>query len=103
MIRRPPRSTLFPYTTLFRSQRQIRKGYTPFTGRTVTFVRDERERERILAGPPARIISSSGMLTGGPSAWYATRLPPPEDASLPIHGYHDEEAPGRPLLDLAEP
>src|SRR5436190_13985381 len=24
MIRRPPRSTLFPYTTLFRSQRQIR-------------------------------------------------------------------------------
>src|SRR5438874_12751423 len=23
MIRRPPRSTLFPYTTLFRSQRQI--------------------------------------------------------------------------------
>src|SRR2546430_8745522 len=24
MIRRPPRSTLFPYTTLFRSQQQIR-------------------------------------------------------------------------------
>src|SRR2546430_12412984 len=24
MIRRPPRSTLFPYTTLFRSQNQIR-------------------------------------------------------------------------------
>src|SRR5256885_7329544 len=23
MIRRPPRSTLFPYTTLFRSQRQL--------------------------------------------------------------------------------
>src|SRR5688572_32536069 len=25
MIRRPPRSTLFPYTTLFRSRRQSRK------------------------------------------------------------------------------
>src|SRR3712207_8428904 len=25
MIRRPPRSTLFPYTTLFRSQREARK------------------------------------------------------------------------------
>src|SRR3712207_8880995 len=25
MIRRPPRSTLFPYTTLFRSHRQARK------------------------------------------------------------------------------
>src|SRR3712207_9408146 len=24
MIRRPPRSTLFPYTTLFRSQRQLK-------------------------------------------------------------------------------
>src|SRR5258705_9992347 len=26
MIRRPPRSTLFPYTTLFRSQRQASAG-----------------------------------------------------------------------------
>src|SRR5215813_14583304 len=26
MIRRPPRSTLFPYTTLFRSNRQVRSG-----------------------------------------------------------------------------
>src|SRR2546430_2847860 len=26
MIRRPPRSTLFPYTTLFRSNQTIRKG-----------------------------------------------------------------------------
>src|SRR5258706_14498013 len=25
MIRRPPRSTLFPYTTLFRSQRTLRR------------------------------------------------------------------------------
>src|SRR3989441_13327295 len=26
MIRRPPRSTLFPYTTLFRSERQLLRG-----------------------------------------------------------------------------
>src|SRR2546430_13934215 len=26
MIRRPPRSTLFPYTTLFRSEREQREG-----------------------------------------------------------------------------
>src|SRR5256885_5173358 len=25
MIRRPPRSTLFPYTTLFRSQKQVKR------------------------------------------------------------------------------
>ncbi len=83
-------------------QRQIRKGYLPFTGRNVTFVRDERDRERILAGPPACILSSSGMLTGGPSVWYAQRLAPLENASILITGYQDEEAPGRRLLDLAE-
>src|SRR2546430_6833559 len=34
MIRRPPRSTLFPYTTLFRSQARIRK-FPYFRFRTV--------------------------------------------------------------------
>src|SRR2546430_11828580 len=29
MIRRPPRSTLFPYTTLFRSSRDIAGGHRP--------------------------------------------------------------------------
>src|SRR6266496_3647567 len=31
MIRRPPRSTLFPYTTLFRSQRPLGTGVTAAT------------------------------------------------------------------------
>ncbi len=83
-------------------QRQIRKGYLPFTGPNITFVRDERERKRILAGPPACILSSSGMLTGGPSAWYAAQLAPQEQASIFITGYQDEESPGKRLLDLAE-
>jgi Cft2 family RNA processing exonuclease len=83
-------------------QRQIRKGFTPFTGRNVTFVRDERDRERILAGPPACILSSSGMLTGGPSVWYAARIAADPNASILITGYQDEESPGKRLLDLAE-
>ena len=83
-------------------QRQIRKGFLPFTGRNISFVRDERERERILAGPPACILSSSGMLTGGPSVWYAKRLAAQEQAAILITGYQDEEAPGKRLLDLAE-
>src|SRR3712207_8848674 len=29
MIRRPPRSTLFPYTTLFRSRQQVRDAVQP--------------------------------------------------------------------------
>ena len=83
-------------------QRQIRKGYLPFSGPNISFVRDERERKRILSGPPACILSSSGMLTGGPSAWYATHLAPQAEASILITGYQDEESPGKRLLDLAE-
>jgi Cft2 family RNA processing exonuclease len=93
---------LLPEFLTPRLQRQIRKGYLPFTGPNITFVRDEKERERILAGPPACILSSSGMLTGGPSAWYAARLAPNPNASILITGYQDEEAPGKKLLDLAE-
>src|SRR6266550_8911987 len=35
MIRRPPRSTLFPYTTLFRSRRHHQGGLTGYRGREV--------------------------------------------------------------------
>ncbi len=93
---------LLPEALSPRLQRQIRKGFLPFTGPNVTFVRDERDRERILAGPPACIISSSGMLTGGPSVWYATRIASDPNAAILITGYQDEESPGKRLLDLAE-
>jgi Cft2 family RNA processing exonuclease len=93
---------LLPEFLTPRLQRQIRKGYLPFSGPNIAFVRDEKERERILAGGPACILSSSGMLTGGPSVWYATRLAPDPHASILITGYQDEEAPGKKLLDLAE-
>jgi Cft2 family RNA processing exonuclease len=83
-------------------QRQIRRGYLPFSGGNIAFVRDERHREQILAGLPACLLSSSGMLTGGPSVWYAKRLAALENASILITGYQDEEAPGKHLLDLAE-
>src|SRR2546427_9405141 len=33
MIRRPPRSTLFPYTTLFRSRARQARGANPHAGR----------------------------------------------------------------------
>ena len=93
---------LMPEALAPRLQRQIRRGYAPFRGPNVMFVRDERERERILAGPPACIVSSSGMLTGGPSAWYAARLLGNTNASILITGYQDEESPGKKLLDVAE-
>src|SRR2546422_5410073 len=34
MIRRPPRSTLFPYTTLFRSQLRRERGFESFIGKS---------------------------------------------------------------------
>src|SRR3712207_7411817 len=43
MIRRPPRSTLFPYTTLFRSAPVVRMGHEPQRQRQAR----QRERPRV--------------------------------------------------------
>ncbi|MDZ4720684.1 MAG: MBL fold metallo-hydrolase [Roseiflexaceae bacterium] len=82
-----------------RLQRTIDRGYPIFFGRGVRDITTQLERERVLAGPPACIITSSGMLTGGPSLWYAERLVGNSDAAIFLTGYQDEEAPGRRLLD----
>jgi Cft2 family RNA processing exonuclease len=60
------------------------------------------QRDSIVSGPPCAIVSSSGMLTGGPSLFYARRLAPDARSAILITGYQDEESPGRKLLDLAE-
>jgi Cft2 family RNA processing exonuclease len=80
----------------------ILRGGRPFFGGEAHAVESPAQRERILAGPPCAIIASSGMLTGGPSAFYAARLVERPDASILITGYQDEEAPGRKLLDAAQ-
>src|SRR5438034_2580482 len=52
MIRRPPRSTLFPYTTLFRSPlRFLRKQARPHRGGAEGAAADARARPQI---PPRR-------------------------------------------------
>src|SRR2546430_10258206 len=51
MIRRPPRSTLFPYTTLFRSLRA-------------------RDRNPMLAMGEADIAAAEGELRLAEKAWY---------------------------------
>jgi Cft2 family RNA processing exonuclease len=93
---------LLPEALTPRLQRQMRQGYYPFAGKLITFVRDDPERERILSGPPACIISSSGRLTGGPSMWYASRLISNPTSSILLTGYQDEESPGKRLLDIAD-
>src|SRR2546421_8368217 len=47
MIRRPPRSTLFPYTTLFRSHRAIDTQNLPDTGQQ----EEKRDRTVWIVGP----------------------------------------------------
>src|ERR1035441_796463 len=57
MIRRPPRSTLFPYTTLFRSSDCSRMG--GFKGESIGF-----ERENCSVGRTARLGDSSSHSEG---------------------------------------
>src|SRR5256886_12174106 len=62
MIRRPPRSTLFPYTTLFRSASRLALPEPPHGGDVPPRVdgRDGRERGRAVrsdAGGPGRVRS----------------------------------------------
>lgn len=83
-------------------QRHITGGGRPFFGKTVAAVETPRQREHILAGVPAAIISSSGMLTGGPSVWYAERLVEHGPSAILFSGYQDDEAPGYRLLNLAD-
>src|SRR3712207_7626634 len=56
MIRRPPRSTLFPYTTLFRSAADPGRGPAP--GR--------RSRLRLLGGDDARAGRAAGAQRPAP-------------------------------------
>src|SRR3712207_8477397 len=56
MIRRPPRSTLFPYTTLFRSRGPCRAGARPQRAET----RRGLERRRTSAGRDRRRSARGG-------------------------------------------
>ncbi len=84
-------------------RRQVERAGNPFfpEGECAVPVRAP-DRQKVLDSPPCAIIASSGMLTGGPSAFYALALAGGADNGILITGYQDEESPGRRLLDLAE-
>jgi Cft2 family RNA processing exonuclease len=48
------------------------------------------------------IITTSGMLTGGPAVQWAARILPEPGSALFISGYQDEESPGARLRRLSE-
>src|SRR2546422_10181993 len=70
MIRRPPRSTLFPYTTLFRSLPRFER---------------RLERRQLAAERPLHVLALNSRPGAGPVAVARTRegLIPPRDRSNP--------------------
>lgn len=83
--------------------KRIWKGNEPFYTKDIQPVAPAQKREDLLSGSePAIFLSSSGMLTGGPSVEYARHLAASENACIIITGYQDEESPGRQLLNLLE-
>src|SRR6266581_3236893 len=53
MIRRPPRSTLFPYTTLFRSRRRAPRAGAPARARPRARCRRDRKSTRLNSSHPS--------------------------------------------------
>ncbi|MDE7272406.1 MAG: MBL fold metallo-hydrolase [Lachnospiraceae bacterium] len=83
--------------------KRILRGGEPFYTKEIQPVAPLQSREELLERKGAAVIvSSSGMLTGGPSVQYAKKLVQSENACIIITGYQDEESPGRQLLSLLE-
>src|SRR3712207_8483788 len=83
MIRRPPRSTLFPYTTLFRSRQELLAPVNAIAG-YADILRDEADRlvlsstmpdiERILGSAETLLGIVEGLLDAGTADRKSTRL-----------------------------
>lgn len=93
----------YPQFLASKLRRQVLKFGNPFfpVGGSAKMV-VAPEREKILKGGPCAIVTSSGMLTGGPSQYYAAELASGKENAIFITGYQDEESPGRRILDVAE-
>jgi uncharacterized protein len=101
--------TQHPYDLNTALRRQILRSGNPFfgdsAGKTLDFisVTTGEERKKIAEeAKPGVIVASSGMLSGGPSAFYARYIAKESKSAIFITGYQDEESPGRALLALAE-
>ena len=66
-------------------------------------IQSAAQRNALIWNPgPAVIVSSSGMLAGGPSQAYARALATKPENAILLTGYQDEEAPGRRLQEMAQ-
>ena len=93
--------TRFPEFLAPALRRQVETSGTPFFFPGGAEAVTRKDRERIARGQPCAIIASSGMLTGGPSRFYAEQLVDNPKNAIFMTGYQDEESPGHHLLQLA--
>src|SRR3712207_9452887 len=71
MIRRPPRSTLFPYTTLFRSARQVKEA-AGLPTMAVGLITEPEQAEEIIARGDADAVSLARAMLYDPRwPWHA--------------------------------
>jgi len=79
----------------------LRGGEIFYNSNIINVKRGKELRESIISDENGLvIISSSGMLTGGPSQWYAEKLVGDSRNYIALTGYQDEESPGRQLLSM---
>src|SRR5688572_31790955 len=87
MIRRPPRSTLFPYTTLFRSRpaaaQPINGGRAPLMAPSSVFQRDQRSEEHTSELQSQSNLVCRLLLEKKKHVHRLLRLPQPVDR---VHG-----------------
>src|SRR2546422_10231465 len=90
MIRRPPRSTLFPYTTLFRSHAGGRGFESLFAHWGISLQRERTSRVRILRLVAGCVVVVAGARPGAPPA----RAHRPKATPLPARAI-SRPGPGR--------
>lgn len=81
-------------------RRKVKQGEALFYSDMIKKVESRDARERILAGEPCCIVASSGMLNGGRSNYYASRLTSGPENLIAITGYQAEGTPGHKLQNL---
>src|SRR3712207_8718553 len=86
MIRRPPRSTLFPYTTLFRSDQVVERNTVDVLNETLTHVIESGTATSANIGRPA--AGKTGTNQDFESAWFAGYTPNLDRKSTRLNSSH---------------